>query len=410
MPIYEYQGINQDGKKVKGTIDADSLRSARIKLKSLSIYTTAIKESTSARNKIQANTRKFNFSFSPKISTARLAQETRQLSTLIGAGIPIVEALQVLSEQTDSARFRRIVIDAKEMVEDGSSLARALGRFPESFPRLYINLVASGEASGQLDSVLENLSEHFESQLELKRKVQNSLFYPILMFVICTLVVVGLVTYVVPTIVAIFQKEGAILPLPTRIMITISNVITGGWYIIVSAFLVINIILIRAYKTDKWRKLIDDRLLRIPVISTIYKKIYTARIASTLSTLLASGVELLTALDIIKSLLGNVHVVKAVEEARDGVREGRSLAKEFGKSGLFPHLFCQMVAIGEKSGRLEIMLQKAGVSYKNEVSSAITGLTTLIGPIMIVVLGTVVLCIVISVLMPMFDLMNKMAL
>jgi len=258
--------------------------------------------------------------------------------------------------------------------------------------------------------LLKNLSEHFESQLELKRKIQNSLFYPIMMFVICVLVVVGLVTFVVPTIVSIFQKEGAILPLPTRIMITFSDILTHGWYIIIGVLLLGCLGSVSAYRNPVWRKRIDQRLLHLPILSPVYRKIYTARVAATLSTLLASGVELLTALDIVKSLVGNVHVVKAIEDARDGVREGRSLAKEFSRSGLFPHLFCQMVAVGEKSGRLESMLQKAGKSYKNEVSSAITGLTTLIGPLMIVGLGTLVLCIVISVLMPMFDLMDKIAL
>jgi len=409
MPVYEYQGIFQNGKKTKGTLDADSVRGARSKLKALSIYPTYLKEVTSAKNK-RDSSKVFSGFVSKKITIARLAQETRQLSTLVGAGIPIVEALQVLSDQTDNARFRRIIIDIREMVEDGSSLARALGKFPEAFPRLYINLVASGEASGQLDSVLENLSEHFESQLELKRKIQNSLFYPIMMLIICVLVVVGLVTFVVPTIVAIFQKEGAVLPLPTRIMIMFSDILTHSWYIIAGLLALTVLGVVSAYKHPVWRKKIDHQLLQIPIFSPVYRKIYTARVAATLSTLLASGVELLTALDIVKSLVSNVHVVKAIEDARDGVREGRSLAKEFSRTGLFPHLFCQMVAVGEKSGRLESMLQKAGKSYKNEVSSAITGLTTLIGPLMIVGLGTLVLCIVISVLMPMFDLMDKIAL
>jgi general secretion pathway protein F len=424
MPIFEYQGILQNGKKTKGTLDSDSLRGARSKLKGLGIFPTAIKEgnaplgkksdtSGQASSKNSLSGKSFSkqniesLFVSKRVSIARLAQETRQLSTLVGAGIPIVEALQVLSDQTENGIFKRILIDIREMVEDGSSLARALGNFPQAFPRLYINLVASGEASGQLDSVLENLADHFEAQLELKRKIQNSLFYPIMMFTICILVVIGLVTFVVPTIVEIFQKEGAVLPLPTRIMIGISDAFTMGWPFLIAAIFLTILGLRYAYKQPQGRKKIDRFFLKVPLFGSLYNKIYTARISSTLSTLLASGVELLTALDIIKSLVGNIHVAQAVEDAKDGVREGKSLAKEFERTGLFPQLFCQMVAVGERSGRLEAMLQKAGKSYKNEVSSAITSVTTLVGPIMIVVLGGIVLCIVVSVLMPMFDLMNK---
>jgi general secretion pathway protein F len=267
-------------------------------------------------------------------------------------------------------------------------------------------MVASGEASGTLDAVLENLASYYESQLELRRKISSALFYPILMFAFCTLVVIGLVAFVVPNIVGIYTKQRVSLPLPTQIVIGFSNLLTGYWWLILIAIFGSLYAIRRNYRTPKGRERFDSILLRLPVYGQIYRKIATARVATTLGTLLSSGVELLTALDIVKNIVGNVHLQRALEEARDGVREGRSLAKEISKSGYFPNLFAQMSAIGEKSGRLEVMLSKAGDAFSKEVNATVSGLTSLIEPIMIIVLGGIVFFIVISVLMPMTGMMK----
>jgi general secretion pathway protein F len=267
-------------------------------------------------------------------------------------------------------------------------------------------MVASGEASGTLDTVLENLASYYEAQIELRRTISSALFYPILMFVFCTLVVIGLVSFVVPNIVAIFVKQRISLPLPTQIVIGFSNLITGYWWLILTVIFGGLYAARKYYATPKGRDWFDALFLKLPVYGPIYKKIATARVATTLGTLLTSGVELLTALDIVKNIVGNVHLSRALEDARDGVREGRSLAKELSKSGHFPSLLSQMAAVGEKSGRLEVMLSKAGKAFSSEVDATISGLTSLIEPVMIIVLGGIVFSIVISVLLPMTELMK----
>lgn len=406
MPIYEYTALTSSGKQKRGSIEAESVRVARQKLRTQDIFPTTIEESRDAsKAKSQDVKRLFT---SERVSLKDLTVATRLLATLSNAGLPLVTALLSLSDQIESGNLKRVVVDIKERVEQGSSLAKALGAYPRVFPRLYINMVASGEASGTLDTVLDNLASYYEAQLELRRKISSALFYPILMFAFCTLVVIGLVTFVVPNIVAIFIKQRISLPLPTQIVIAFSNILTGYWWLIISV-LVGSAMAARAYyRTPTGRAWFDKVALRLPLYGTIYRKIATARIASTLGTLLQGGVELLTALEIVKNIVGNVHLQKALEEARDGVREGRSLAKELSKSGYFPNLFSQMSAIGEKSGRLEVMLSKAGRAFSSEVDAAVSGLTSLIEPLMIIVLGGIVFGIVISILMPMTELMKMM--
>ena len=403
MPIYEYTALNATGKKIKGLVDADTLRSARTKLRTQNIFPTDIKESNKAAKDNKQNVKNF---FGDRVSLKELTVATRLLATLSNAGLPLVAALNALADQVESPTLKRNIVDIKERVEQGSSLAKALAAYPKVFPRLYVNMVQSGEASGTLDTILENLSDYYEAQMELRRKISSALFYPILMFGFCTLVVIGLVTFVVPNIVEIFIKQKIDLPFPTRAVIALSNALTGYWWAIIG-LIAISISLVRYYyRQPKGREWFDAKLLKAPLFGPIYKKIATARVATTLGTLLNGGVELLQALDIVKNIVGNVHMRKALEEARDGVREGRSLAKELSKSGYFPNLLSQMVAIGEKSGKMENMLSKAGKSFTSEVNAAIAGLTSLIEPLMMIVLGGLVFSIVISVLMPMTKLMQ----
>ena len=403
MPIYEYTALNATGKKIKGLVDADTLRSARTKLRTQNIFPTEIKESNKAAKENKQNVKNL---FGDRVSLKELTVATRLLATLANAGLPLVAALNALADQVESPTLKRIVVDVKERVEQGSSLAKALAAYPKVFPRLYVNMVQSGEASGTLDTILDNLSDYYEAQMELRRKISSALFYPILMFGFCTLVVIGLVTFVVPNIVEIFIKQKIDLPLPTRAVIALSNTLTGYWWAIIG-LIALSISMVRYYyRQPKGREWFDAKFLKAPLFGPIYKKIATARVASTLGTLLNGGVELLQALDIVKNIVGNVHMRKALEDARDGVREGRSLAKELSKSGYFPNLLSQMVAIGEKSGKMENMLSKAGKSFTSEVNAAIAGLTSLIEPLMMIVLGGLVFSIVISVLMPMTKLMQ----
>lgn len=404
MPVYEYTALESSGRKTKGTVEADSIRAARQKLRSQSVFPTDIKESLNA-SRGQSKDVKYLFG-GDRVTTKQLTVATRLLATLSNAGLPLISALLSLSEQESSANFKRIIVDIKEKVEQGSSLAKAMSGYPKVFPRLYVNMVASGEASGALDTALENLADYYEAQLELRRKVTNALMYPILMFAFCIAVVIVLVALVVPNIVEIFIKQNINLPLPTQIVIALSDFLIGYWWLLIIFTLGIALYVKRAYESTAGRAWFDKTFLVLPIYGTIYRKVSTARIASTLATLLGGGVQLLSALDIVKNIIGNVHMRSAVEEARDGVKEGKSLARELSKCGYFPELLSQMIAIGEKSGNLEPMLQKAGKTFSNEANSSISGLTTLLEPLMIMFLGAIVFSIVISVLLPMVELMQ----
>lgn len=406
MPVFEYVALNPAGKKLKGTLEADSIRTARQRLRSQNVFPTDIKESAEASKQKSQDVKRFLGS--DRVTLRDLALATRLLATLSNAGLPLVAALLSLADQLQHQGLKRIVVDIKERVEQGSSLAKALAAYPKVFPRLYVNMVTSGEASGTLDTVLDNLADYYEAQLELRRKVVGALTYPALMFSFCIIVVLLLVAFVVPGIVEIFVKQKLVLPLPTKMVIAFSDVVIGYWWAMGLSVALVVVGIQRYYATTKGRESIDRLLLKIPVFGTIYRKVSTARVASTLGTLLGGGVELLSALDIVKNIISNVHMRRALEEARDGVREGRSLSKELARSGFFPPLLCQMVGIGEKSGKLEIMLAKAGKTFTQEANSSISGLTSLLEPVMIIFLGMSVFVIVVAILLPASQLMSMM--
>ena len=405
MPVYEYSALSKGGKKVKGSIDADSVRAARQKLRSQSIFPTEIQEGMQATAQKSRDVKQFFQSNS--VSTSELAIATRQLSTLVGAGLPLVNALQALADQTESKALQRIVVNVRERVQEGTALAKAFSSYPKAFPRLYVNLVASGEASGTLDAVLENLADHLESQMALRRKVTSAMFYPILMLFVCSAVIVALLVLVVPKIVAIFERQNLTLPWPTRFVIGLSDFFISYWPVVIILSIILVFLLRWYYRQDEGRSLIDRTLLKLPVIGKLYTKIATARVGRTLSTLLSSGVQLLAALDIAKNVVSNIHVINAVDKARDGVREGKSLAKELSKSGIFPQMVCHMIAVGETSGELEQMLGRAAKAYENEVDATLSGITSLLEPIMMIIVGAIVLLIVVSVLLPMADMIGK---
>jgi general secretion pathway protein F len=404
MPVFEYTAINKSGKNIKGTLDADNIRVARQRLRDQGQFPTNIKEVGDKASSKSKDIKKYFAS--EGVSTKELSVTTRQLATLINAGLPLVSALNALADQTDSLTLKRIIVNVREEVEEGVPLSKALAKYPKSFPRLYVNLVAAGEASGALDRVLENLANHMEAQVELRRKINSALMYPVIMLVICSAVIIGLFVFVIPKIVEIFQKQGAALPLPTEIMIFISNSIINYWYLFILVIIIFIAVAQWYYRQEKGRSKVDLYMLRIPIFGSIYTKISTARIAGTLGTLLASGVGLLSSMDIIRGLVSNVHFSAALQEARDGVREGRSLANELSKSRLFPTMLSHMIAVGEKSGQLEQMLNKAGESYQKDVDATLEGMTSLLEPLLMVVVGGIVLAIVISVLLPMADLIN----
>lgn len=402
MAVFEYKALSASGREIKGVVDADGVRSARQRLKQQGIYPISLVESVVSQQRKSWN---FAVDFSSRrVSTAHLSVATRQLATLVAAGMPLVESLRALSEQVDHASLRKIIADIGDQVNEGSTLANALRSYPEVFPRLYSNMVASGEASGSLDLVLERLADLLENQAALRRRVLSALTYPMLMLLLCFGVVTILLAYVVPQITAIFAERGATLPLATRIVISLSDTVRSFWWAIL-VVLALALILFGHYRrTAAGRLRIDALKLRLPLVGPLTLKMATSRFARNLGTMLASGIELLTALSIARNIVGNVILEESVDSAISGVREGSSLAFELGKSKRFPVLLIRMIAIGEKTGALEPLLLRAAASYESEVNSVVSALTSILEPLLILVLAGVVGLILASVMLPMLEM------
>jgi len=403
MAIYAYRALNQSGKSIKGVIDADNLSSARQKLKAQSIFPTDIEESRTRERSLSLNGN-INLNSPKRVTTTQLAVVTRQFATLVSAGMPLVESLKALGEQIEHTTLKEVVAEIREKVNEGGTLASSLEDYPNIFPRLYTNMVASGEASGSLDTVLERLADLLESQAELQRKFISALTYPVLMLTLCFGVILLLLGYVVPQITTIFQSQGATLPVPTKIVIALSDFVKSYWWIIIG-LLIAGVFSLRAYsKTVKGKNKIDRLLLKLPVLGNLRLKIATSRFAKNLSSMLSSGIRLLGALEIVKNILGNVVLENAVSDAIEGVREGGSLAQELKKSSLFPTLLVHMVAIGEKTGQLEQMLGRAANAYESEVDAVIAGFTSILEPLLIIFLAFIVGAILAAVMLPMLEM------
>jgi general secretion pathway protein F len=407
MAVYLYKALNAKGKQVKGVIDADSTRGARLKLKQLGMFPTHVEETQQRQSTYNINLSTLT-NRSRKISVSQLAVLTRQLATLSAAGMPLVDALKALADQIDQTSLRSIIAEVSDKVNEGSTLANSMRSYPQIFPRIYVNMISSGEASGSLDMVLERLADLLESQAALRRKIMSALTYPILMCTLCFGVIMLLMAYVVPQITIIFKEQHATLPVPTRIIIALSDFVRSYWYLILLAVIALPSGLKYYAQTKKGRKRIDTLILSLPVIGGLKLKIATSRLARNLGLMLSSGIEMLTALTIARNIIGNVILEECVQTAAEGVREGGSLAVELNKSGRFPRLLIHMVAIGEKTGQLETMLVRAASVYESEVDSVVSGFTSILEPLLIIFLALIVGTILAAVMLPMLEMTSMM--
>jgi len=401
VAIYAYKGLDKAGKNRKGIVDADSERAARQKLRSDGIFPSSIQETSSSgptnKTGIGAGRQK-------RVGTGQLAIATRQLATLVNAGMPLVEALRALSDQVDNTRFRAVIAEIADRVNEGITLADAMRDYPKVFPKIYTNMVASGEASGGLDVVLERLADLLEAQTMLQRKILSALAYPILMLFLCVGVIIILLAFVVPEITKVFESQKAVLPMPTQIVIGVSKFLAVYWWVALVGIFLMVIGFQRYGRTVNGRRHIDSLKLKLPLIGSLNLKICSSRFARNLGTLLSSGVELLTALGIVKNIIGNVVLEKIVENAAEGVREGRGLSVELKKGGRFPKLLVHMCAVGEQSGQLDTMMLRSATAFESEVNAVISSLTSILEPVLIVVLAGFVGCILASVMLPMLEM------
>jgi general secretion pathway protein F len=403
VAVFEYRGILiGSGKPTKGVRDAENAKALRANLRKDGILLTVATEGKAAEEKAKNNIQLFNFLGRP--STGDVAIMTRQLGTLIGAGIPLFESLNALIDQVENEQLKRALTEVREKVREGISFAKALEAHPTIFPTLYVNMVRAGEASGNLQQVLERLTDFMEKQAKLKGKVTAALAYPILMAVIGTVLISVLMIAVVPNVVTIFASMDQALPWYTASLIAVSGFMSSYWWLILIV-LAGSIYTFRRWKnTERGRYRWDNFILKLPVFGKLLLMISIARFSRTLSTLLASGVALLTAMDIVRNVLENAALEKVVQEATGSIREGQSIADPLRKSGKFPPIVTHMIAVGEKSGQLESMLESVSNAYDVEVEQRVQIMTSLLEPMMIVIMGGAVGFIAISILMPLIQM------
>jgi len=407
MPIYEYSALNVKGKTITDIIDSESIAAARQKLRAANIYPTSIKEVYETNSPKKPALPFLPKLFSPKVKQSEIAMMTRQLATLITAGFPLVSAIFALIPQTSSKIFKQILSQIKDAIEEGSSFGDALSHYPETFSDMYINMVRSGESSGTLELVLERLADITEKQQALNNRIRSALTYPVLMLFLGIMVLYFLLAYVVPRITSIFSDMGQVLPAPTRFLIATSEIFKDGWWVILLGILFIIIGISRLKKSEKGIYLYDKTKLSLPGFGTLTTKLAVARFARTLGTLLENGVTLLKALGIVKNIVGNRLIADSIENAANDVEKGSGLGDALETSSLFPHISIQMIQVGEQSGELETLLNKVADIYENEVETTVVGLSTLLEPVIILFMGVIVLFIVLSILLPIFE-MNQL--
>lgn len=400
MPIYAYKGLDKSGKEVKSTINVESIVAAKQRVKSLGIMLIDIRE-----QKAQGT------GGAPTLLRARgsvpvddLAMMTRQLATLIKAKIQIVEALAALVDQVENATLRLILSDLKQKVNEGASLAKALQDHPKVFNSVYINMVEAGEASGTLEIVLVRLADFTEAQVKLKNKIRGAMTYPVIMAIFGFVMMNVIFIFVIPKIAKIFISMKKELPFITQVCIWISNFLVSYWWLVIIT-IVASVYTINKYiHTKKGEAQWHALQLRLPILGILVKMINVSRFCSTLGTLLNSGVPILTAMNIVKNLIPNVHMKDAVEKARISVSEGASITGPLVQSGYFPPLVTHMIRLGEKSGELEPMLKIISENYEDQVQSRISGLTSVLEPIMMICLGAAIGFIVFAVVIPMMNM------
>lgn len=403
MPIYSYKGMDRSGKEIKNTINVESIAAAKQRLKSMGIMLIDIREQKAQGTGAGGSLLRIGGS----VPVDDLAMMTRQLATLIKAKIQIVEALAALTDQVENANLRLVLSDLRQKVNEGASLAKALQDHPKVFSSIYANMVEAGEASGTLEIVLLRLADFTESQVKLKNKIKGAMTYPIIMGVFGFTMMNVIFIFVIPKIAKIFISMKKELPLITQICIWISNFLVNYWWLVIIAIVGTIYSTMKYVNTPRGMYRWHALQLKLPILGILIKMINVSRFCSTLGTLMNSGVPILTALTIVKNLIPNVHMKDAVEKARQSVSEGASLAQPLIQSGYFPPLVTHMIKLGERSGELEPMLKIISENYEDQVQSRISGLTSVLEPIMMIGLGSAIGFIVFAVVIPMMN-MNQL--
>jgi general secretion pathway protein F len=406
MSVFEYVALDEKGHQRKGFIDAPGVAAARQKLREENVYPVEINQAENRKENALSGALKINIW--QRVSANDVSIFTRQLSTLLGAGMPLVPSLSILMKQANNPLLKKSLAQIREQVNEGKSLTESMSNFPQIFPPFYLNMVRAGEASGTINLVLGRLADFSENQQTLMNKIRSALAYPLIMLFMGSAVLFLLMTFVVPKITGIFSDMHQTLPVITIIMITISNFLKSFWWLI----LILLAAAIAAFKymttgTEAGKRMWDNAKLKIPVWGQVNRKIAIARFSRTLATLLQSGVPLLAAMEIVRNVVNNILIGEAIRKAGKDVEEGKGLSGPLTQSGIFPPLVTEMIAVGEQSGSLENMLNRIATAYETEAQADIMVMTSLLEPAMIIVMALLVAFIVFSILLPIFE-MNQL--
>ena len=399
MPLYSYRARTRTGATITGERIADNQQMLAAVLRREQVSPISIKEKK----------QRFGRSFGGSVSSKELAVFTRQFSVMIDAGLPLVQAIESLSDQSENKFFRKTLSGVRSDVESGGTLATAMRAHPKVFDELYTNMIAAGEAGGILDTILQRLSTYIEKSVKLKRAVRSALIYPCAILFIAACVVTVILVYVVPTFLTLFAGLNVPLPLPTKIVIALSHFMTRYGLFLLVGLVILFFALRSYYSTENGRYNIDALLLKLPVFGMLLRKIAVARFARTLATLISSGVPLLEALEVTGKTAGNAVVERAIMNTRKAIEQGRTIVDPLKETGVFPPMVTQMIGVGEQTGALDAMLSKVAEFFEDEVDSAVKDLLTALEPMLIVFLGFVVGGIVISMYLPLFTLIDKLS-
>ena len=397
MPVFLYEGKSK-GKTVKGEYDAESREELFKYMRSKGIIAS----------KVKRKPKKLSFKMGTGVKAEDITNFARQFSAMISAGLPLVQCLNILSSQTENPNFKTVLLSVTENVESGNSLAESLAKHPKIFPELFINMIAAGEIGGILDTILLRLATFLEKAAGLKRKIKGAMMYPVVISLVAVIAVAALLIFVIPVFASMFADFGADLPKPTQVVVDMSNFLKTPKKIlpVLVAIVVAVIAFIKYKKTPKGRLNVDKLILKIPIMGDLAKKSVIAQFSRTLGTLLSSGVSILEALDITAKTAGNMVIRNALQSMISSISEGKTITEPLKETGIFPPMVVQMVAVGEESGGLDQMLNKIADFYDEEVNAAVEALTSVMEPIIIVVLATVMGGTLIAMYLPMFSMIE----
>lgn len=401
--VYVYQARNLKGELVTGESEAESIRELAMRLRGMNLYPVRIEEKK-AKSFLTMSLTSSNKEKAGKVKLGDLTVFTRQFATMINAGLSLSTCLNILSEQSESKALRKVLKEVQRMVDEGSALSEAFAKFPNVFSPLYINMVKAAESAGTLDETLERLAVTLEKQQELRRKIKSAMTYPVIVLIIAIGAGFGMLTFLVPIFAGMFESMGAQLPLPTAVLLKLSRIIRENILLILLASIIIILGAIRAWKNPKIKDRIDQVLLKIPVFGSLIQKTAVANFATTLAAQIRTGVPILQALQLAGQTAGNSVFRKAIELTRARVREGERIAPVLKETKIFPPMVVHMISIGEESGALEQMLNKIAEFYEGEVAAAVESLTSLIEPLMMVLVGGIVGGMLIALYLPIFTM------